>query len=75
MLLASLISSFTFLSPSIDRCAAIVFLLILFIFFLLEKKNEAGKGGKLSTQLSWDVQGYGEGLLCDMNSNETFKQA
>lgn len=72
MLLASLISSFTFLSPSIERCAAIVFLLILFSFFLLEKKNEAGK---LSTQLSRDVQGYREGLLCDMNSNETFKQA
>lgn len=51
-------------------------LLINFIYlFFLEKKNEAVKPGKLSTQLSRDVQGYGEGLLCDMNSNETFKQA
>lgn len=49
----------------IERCAAIVFLLILFIYlFVLEKKNEAGEGGgKLSTQLSRDVQGDGEGLF------------
>lgn len=33
-----------------------------------------GKRGSFQPNYPGDVQGYGEGRLCDMNSNETFRQ-
>lgn len=69
MLLASLVSSFT-LTLSKESHTAIVSLFI----YLDEEEAEWRKGGSFQPNYPGDALGHRVGLLCDMNSNETFTQ-